>query len=50
LDEAQKLLNLGIHSPTLTKQIYKRLAFRYLADAKQEVKSRVAEEIEEAAE
>jgi len=50
LDDAQKLLNLGIHSPTLTKQIYKRLANQYLADARQEVKSQVAEEIEEAAE
>jgi hypothetical protein len=49
LDNAQKLLSLGVHSPTLTKQIYKRLAFQYLADARQEVKSRVAEEIEEAA-
>lgn len=50
LDDAQKLLNLGIHSPTLTKQIYKRLAFQYLADARQEVKSRVAEEIDGAGE
>jgi Cu/Ag efflux pump CusA len=50
LNDAQKLLSLGIQSPTLTKQIYKRLANQYLADARQEVKSRVAEEIEEAAE
>jgi len=49
LDDAQKLLSLGIQSPTLTKQIYKRLANQYLADARQEVKSQVAEEIEEAA-
>ena len=49
LDNAQKLLSLGLHSPTLTKQIYKRLALQYLADARQEVKSQVAEEIEETA-
>jgi hypothetical protein len=42
------LLDLGITSPTLKKQIYKRLALQYLADAKQEVKNRVAEEIETA--
>ena len=46
LDDAQKLLSLGIHSPTLTKQIFKRLANQYLANARQEVKSQVAEEIE----
>jgi len=49
LDNAQKLLNLGIQSPTLTKQIHKRLAMQFLADARQETKSRVAEEIESAA-
>jgi hypothetical protein len=48
LDDAKKLLDLGITSPTLKKQIYKRLALQYLADAKQEVKNRVAEEIETA--
>ena len=46
LDEAGKLLQLGITSPTLKKQIFKRLAMQYLADARQEVKNRVAEEIE----
>lgn len=46
LDDAKKLLDLGIASPTLKKQIYKRLALQYLADAKQELKNRVAEEIE----
>lgn len=46
LDEAGKLLQLGIPSPTLQKQVFKRLAMQYLADAKQEVKNRVAEEIE----
>jgi len=46
LDDAQKLLSLGIDSPTLIKQIHKRLAFQYLADARQEVKTRVSEEID----
>lgn len=46
LNEASKLLGLGIPSPTLQKQIFKRLAMQYLADARQEVKNRVAEEIE----
>jgi hypothetical protein len=46
LDDAKKLLDLGIASPTLKKQIFKRLALQYLADARQEVKNKVAEEIE----
>jgi hypothetical protein len=46
LDDAKKLLDLGITSPTLQKQIFKRLALQYLADARQEVKNKVAEEIE----
>jgi hypothetical protein len=48
LDEAARLLQLGITSPTLKKQIFKRLAMQYLADARQEVKNKVAEEIESA--
>jgi hypothetical protein len=46
LDDAQKLLALGIESKTLKKEIFKRLAFKYLSDASQDVKNRVAEEIE----
>ena len=46
LDDAKKLLDLGIDSPTLKKQIFKRLAMQYLADARQHVKNRVAEEID----
>jgi len=46
LDNAKKLLDLGIGSATLTKQIFKRVALEYLADARQEVKNRVAEEID----
>ena len=47
LEDAKNLLNLGIASPTLKKQIFKRVALQYLGDAKQDVKNRVAEEIEE---
>jgi len=46
LDDARKLLELGIGSETLKKQVYKKLAFKYLCDARQEIKNRVAEEIE----
>jgi len=46
LDDAKKLLDLGIASETLKKQIFKKLAFKYLCDARQEIKNRVAEEIE----
>ena len=46
LDDAKKLLDLGIASETLKKQIFKKLAFKYLCDARQEIKNRVADEIE----
>jgi hypothetical protein len=48
LDDAKKLLDLGIGSATLKKQIFKKLAFKYLCDARQEIKNEVAEEIEHA--
>ena len=48
LDDAKKLLDLGIGSETLKKQIFKRLAFQYLCDARQEIKNQVAEEIDRA--
>jgi len=48
LDDAKKLLDLGISSETLKKQIFKNLAFKYLGDARQEIKNRVAEEIDRA--
>ena len=47
LDDAKKLLDLGINSETLKKQIFKKLAAKYLCDARQEVKNRVAEEIDQ---
>jgi hypothetical protein len=46
LDDAQKLLSLGIGSETLKRQVFKKLAFQYLCDARQEIKNRVAEEID----
>ncbi len=46
LSDAERLLNLGIESPTLRKQILKRLASKYLCDVRQEIKDRIAEEIE----
>jgi len=46
LDDAKKLLDLGIGSETLKKQIFKKLAAKYLCDARQEIKNRVAEEID----
>lgn len=46
LQEADQLLKLGIESPTLRKQIYKRLAFKYLCDVRQEVKDEIAREID----
>jgi len=46
LDDAKKLLDLGIESETLKKQIFKKLAFKYLCDSRQDVKNRVAEEID----
>jgi hypothetical protein len=44
--DAKSLLNLGIQSPTLTKQIQKRVALKYLCDARQEIKNRIVEEID----
>lgn len=49
LDDAKKLLDLGIGSETLKRQVFKKLAFQYLCDARQEIKNRVAEEIDGAA-
>ena len=46
LDDAKKLLELGIGSETLKKQLFKKLAFKYLCDARQEVKNQIAAEID----
>ncbi len=46
LQNATKLLQLGIDSPTLKRQIYQRLALKYLSDARQETKDQIAREID----
>ncbi|MGH9660806.1 MAG: hypothetical protein ACRD96_19820 [Bryobacteraceae bacterium] len=46
LDEAQKLLGMGIESPTLKKEVFKKLAAKYFADARQDLKNKIAAEIE----
>ena len=46
LDDAHKLLALGVNSPTLQKEIGKKLALKFLCDSRQEVKDRVAAEID----
>jgi hypothetical protein len=43
---AQSLLNLGIDSPTLKRQVFKRVALKYLCDARQEIKNQIAGEID----
>ena len=50
LEDAKQLLSLGIGSPTLRKQVFKRLAFKYLCDSRQELKDEIAGEIERSAE
>ncbi len=45
-NDAQSLLNLGIESPTLKKQVHKRVALKYLCDARQDIRNRIAEEID----
>jgi hypothetical protein len=47
LDDAQRLLSLGIDSPTLKKQVFKKLAFQFLCDVRQEVKDRIGREIDQ---
>jgi hypothetical protein len=46
LADAERLLGLGIGSPTLKKQIYKKLALKYLCDVRQGVKDEIVREIE----
>jgi hypothetical protein len=47
LSDAQNLLALGIKSQTLHQQVFKRLAFKYLSDARQDVKDQISLEIDE---
>ena len=46
LGDAERLLALGMNSPTLTRQVFKKLALKYLCDARQEVKDTIAREID----
>lgn len=46
LADASQLLGLGIESPTLKKQIYRKLALKYLCDVRQDIKDEIAAEIE----
>jgi hypothetical protein len=46
LSDAQALLGLGVASPTLKKEIFKKLALKYLSDSRQDVKDRIVGEIE----
>ncbi len=50
LENAKRLLDLGIGSPTLKKEVFKKLAQKYLCDVRQELKDRISAEIEGAAE
>jgi hypothetical protein len=47
LADAERLPNLGIDSPTLRKQVHKKLAFQFLCDVRQEIKDRIGREIDE---
>ena len=46
LDDAKKLLDLGIGSETLKKQLFKKLALQYFCDARQDIKTQIASEID----
>src|SRR3989442_10160795 len=47
LDDAKKLLELGIGSETLKRQLFKKLAFKYFCDVSQGVKNQIAQEIDD---
>jgi hypothetical protein len=47
LSDAERLLNLGINSQTLKKQVFKKLAFQFLCDVRQEVKDQIGREIDQ---
>ena len=46
LADAEKLLSLGIGSETFRSQVLKKLAAKYLCDVRQEIKDRIAQEID----
>ena len=47
IDDASRLLGLGVDSPTLRRQIFKKLAFKFLCDERQETKETIGREIDE---
>ncbi len=47
IEDARKLLDMGVGSSTLRRQIYKKLAFKYLCDERQELKDTISREIDE---
>ena len=47
LDDAKKLLEFGIGSETLKRQLFKKLAFKYFCDVSQGVKNQIAQEIDD---
>ena len=46
LDDAKRLLELGINSDTLKQQLFKRLSLKYFCDVRQEVKNKIVTEID----
>jgi hypothetical protein len=48
LADAQGLLGMGLDSPTLKKQIFKKLALKYLCDVRQEIKDQIVRELDAA--
>lgn len=45
LQNANQLLQMGIESQTLKREVYQRLAVKYLSDARQEIKDQITREI-----
>lgn len=48
LADAQGLLAMGMNSPTLKTQIFKKLALKYLCDVRQEIKDQIVRELDAA--
>ena len=47
LDDAERLLRLGVQSKTLRREVFKKLSFKYLCDMRQGVKDQISREIDE---
>ena len=46
LANAKQLLELGIESQTLKRQLFKKIALKYFCDSRQEIKNMIADEID----